>query len=102
MKSQAECWAAVINGKQLIDKRKDIVWLSEDGRARTEGKGPAWYFIDPDDWEIYEEPILYYRWKKITKNGRVYMSAWYPEDKEPVETKWVRIEPGKTFEEIGQ
>jgi hypothetical protein len=96
--TQNECWKAINEGKKLISKNTGVIAkLSEDGRARTDGTGTVWQFNDPKVWKIYEEPILYYKWKKVNQ-GDVILSKWTTTDLS--KNGWVRIEPGKSFEEI--
>jgi hypothetical protein len=99
--TEAQCWESIINGKTLIYKDGTKVKLSKDGRARKDGTGiHFWDFHNFEDWKIYEEPIMYYRWKKKSMNKVLISESWY--EGKPVKFKdgWTRIEPGKTFEEI--
>ena len=100
--TQSECWKAINNGKKLINRNtRAIIWLSEDGYARENGTGNKWNLESPSRWRIYEEPVLYYRWKRLSEDELVYYSVGlYPEGKRPIGPKWVRIEPGKNFEDI--
>jgi len=55
---------------------------------------------DFDRMRIKPEPVLYFRWK-CEEDDKVYVSTWFKKGTQPTDgSNWIRIEPGKTFEEI--
>ncbi len=109
MRTQKEIWKALLEGKKLISRSGTIVQMTEDGFVRPDYSPKSVYVMEtPSEWEIYEDPILYYKWKAemIDRlSGKPYVkvsSVWYAEGTKPeIPGEWVRITPGKKFEDIG-
>ena len=98
MKNHAEIYQTLLDGKTIINKSIHIKVFLENG---IQNKDQDWSFKYPDDWEILEEPALYYRWKRINSEyHQVDISEWVREKDNFEPDGWTRIEPGKTFEEI--
>lgn len=98
MKNQREIYKAILDGKTVRNvKGGQKVKMDKFGKLSA-----SFAFAFPNDWEIYEKPVLYYRWKKKTGEGCVEVTSnWYRFSKDfTAFDGWTRIEPGKTFEEI--
>ena len=100
MKTQADCWEAILEGKTLINNRKEEAWL-KDGRAKDKNDN-NWYFRQPEIWSIKEEPVMYCRFKKES-NGVVSITTPYEvgskQYKRTLKDGWTEC-AHKTFEEI--
>ena len=103
MRSQAEIYQALLDGKTIISNLTNTkIKLNDDGMLINEDE----YVIIAtfeffDQWEILEEPVLYYRWKRINSEyHQVDISEWVREKDNFESDGWTRIKPGKTFKEI--
>ena len=109
MKTQADCWRAILDGKTLVSERGTLVKLAEDGTSRRNGDiNKEMYFFDsPEMWEVYEKPTLYCSFKKVRKEPTYYavdlMRNYYEVNSkiydDYVKQGWTPCTP-KTFEEI--
>ena len=95
MKSQADCWRAILDGETLVNINDREVEL-RDGKAMTK-EGDIAHFTFPNIWSIKLKHKMYYKWKKETKTD-VYMSEWTTRDLS--HSNYIRVENPKTFEEI--
>ena len=72
MKTQEECWKALLDGKTLVNINNREVKL-RDGQARTE-EGDTAQFTFPKIWSIKEEPKMYCRFKRIDESGPIELA----------------------------
>lgn len=80
MRSQEECWKALIEGKQLINTKYETFFKIENGRLKIrdckqdEWNDSASSLMISDDYEIYTPPkqkkkYVMYRYYYIASNG---------------------------------
>ncbi len=55
MKTQAECWQAVLDGKTLASERWADVHLKDGLLVNNAGKNIGYTFLDPEEWSIKPE-----------------------------------------------
>jgi len=85
MKTQVECWQALLNGKKLISKEYGVTVYIKDGKLFAAdtigGRASSESFTTPSYWEIYTEPKSkkkYWLWKmKSACSGIYYISTVY-------------------------
>ena len=91
--------------------QKDVIKAYWDGKpievrltscedTWEEDKNPLFIPNKDIEYRVKPEPVLYYRWKYKFPT-RIRVEGWYQEGTKPdINPNWIRIEPGKTFEEI--
>jgi hypothetical protein len=102
MKTQKECWEALVNGETLIDKEGHITYFKENGRRYG-----SYEFINPEDWSIKDEfaDKMYCRFKRPSTDRNVieptlnYYKVGSKTYMNLINHGWTEMEH-KTFEEI--